>query len=262
MTDSTVSPAWPAIRGIIADLDGVVYRGDTAIPSAVDAFRAWAARGVPYRFVTNNSTQTPEAFAAKLRRLGVAVTADQVVTSSATTARTLQKSWAPGTPIFAIGAQALTDALTGAGFVIDERRAKVVVVGLDRALTYARLKVAVAAVLAGATLIGTNPDPVLPVEDGFEPGAGSILAAVATASGATPVIIGKPETPMIATALESLGTARGATVMIGDQISTDILAGQRTGLRSILVTTGVRNDGPQLAVPDLIVASLGDIPLG
>ncbi|MDB5562430.1 MAG: phosphotransferase, partial [Hyphomicrobiales bacterium] len=123
-------------------------------------------------------------------------------------------------------------------------------------LTYARLKQATRLVLAGAVLIGTNPDLLLPSEDGFEPGAGTLVGAVAAASGQAALFVGKPEPHMIAAALQRLGTDPQRTVMIGDQVATDILAGQRAGLFSILVTTGVP-EAPQTQIrPDLTVTSL------
>ena len=245
----------PAIAGVISDLDGVLYRGEAPIADAVEAFRRWDEAGVPYCFVTNNATRTPEDFAAKLTRLGVRTAPAQVVTSPVATADYLRSRWPAGTPVFVLGAAALADAMTQAGFKVTDDGPEVVVVGLDRALTYARLTAAVHAVLAGAALVGTNADPRLPVEGGgFDPGAGSILAAVATATGATPVVVGKPEPRMVEMALERIGTARDATIMIGDQVSTDILAGQRAGLRSVLVTTGVPRD--DAATPDRVVDSL------
>ena len=245
----------PAIQGIISDLDGVVYRGEGPIDDAVEAFRRWELAGIPYCFVTNNATRSPEAFAEKLTRLGVRTSAAQVVTSPVATADALRARWPGGGPVFVLGAPALAAALTEAGFTVTDRDPQAVVVGLDRDLTYARLATAVHAVHAGAVLVATNADPRLPVEGGgFDPGAGSILAAVATATGVKPIVVGKPEPRMIEMALARLGTPKDGTVMIGDQVSTDILAGQRAGLRSILVTTGVPRD--DAAVPDRVVDSL------
>ena len=245
----------PAIGGVISDLDGVVYRGEAPIADAVEAFRRWHRAGIPYCLVTNNATRSPEDFADKLTRLGVQTSPAQVVTSPIATAGYLRERWAAGTAVFVLGAAALASALTDAGFAVTDRGPRVVVVGLDRDLTYARLRTAVHAVHAGAVLVATNGDLRLPVEGGgFDPGAGSILAAVAAASGVTPVVVGKPEPRMIEMALQRIGTPRDRTVMIGDQASTDILAGQRAGLRSILVTTGVPRDDS--AIPDRMVDSL------
>lgn len=248
----------PAISGVIADLDGVVYRGDTAIEDAVEAFQRWARAGIPYCFVTNNATRSPEAVADKLTRLGVRAAPSDVVTSPDATADYMRERWPGGATVYVVGAAALSDAMTKAGFTLAEANPQAVVVGLDQAFTYARLRTATHAIQAGAVLIGTNADPRLPVQGGgFDPGAGSILAAVVTASGATPILVGKPEPRMIEMALKRIGTAKAGTVMIGDQVCTDILAGQRAGLRSILVTTGVPRD--DAAVPDRVVDSLLDL---
>ncbi len=243
------------ISGVIADLDGVVYRGETPIDDAVSAFQRWERDGVPFCFVTNNATRSPEAFAEKLTRLGVHTTPSQVMTSPIATAAYMRERWDNGIPVFVLGAAALTEAMRDAGFTVTDRHPQAVVVGLDRDFTYARLTTAVHAVLGGAALIATNADPRLPIEGGgFDPGAGSILAAVVAATGAKPVIVGKPAPRMVEMALQRLGTSKDETVMIGDQVNTDILAGQRAGLRSILVTTGVPRD--DAAVPDRVVDSL------
>ena len=246
----------PAILGVIADLDGVVYRGETAIATAVEALARWREAGVPACYVTNNATRTPEAFAEKLTAMGVPTEPRGVITSPVATAAYIRERWPNGADVFVVGAPALAAAMEEVGCrVVTKGAAEVVVVGLDRSFTYEKLLMAAQAVLGGAVLIGTNADPQLPVEGTFEPGAGSILAAIATASRATPTVIGKPEPRMIAMALERLGTPKGSTVMIGDQTSTDIVAGQRAGLRSILVTTGVPVD-TVTATPDRIVDSL------
>lgn len=141
--------------------------------------------------------------------------------------------------------------------MISDHDAEVVVVGLDRTFTYDKLAIATRLLRGGAVLVGTNPDIVLPTPDGFEPSGGVLVEAVASAGGVRPIIVGKPETPMLETALERLGTAREHTAMIGDQLATDILAGQRAGLMTLLVTTGVSTDGvpagitPQFTVDDL-----------
>lgn len=254
MGDHPVGP----IAGVVSDLDGVVYRGDAAIPDAVEAFARWRRAGVPACFVTNNATRTPESFAAKLSGLGVPTEPWQVVTSPVAAAAYLGERWPGGTTAYVVGAPALEAALVEAGHEVTERRPAVVVVGLDRGFTYAKLRTAVRAVRAGAVLVGTNPDLILPVEDGFDPGAGALLAAIASASGVRPTIVGKPEPRMVEIALGRLGTPPDATVMIGDQAATDIAAGRAAGLRSILVTTGVPGE-PSGVAPDATVDSLLDL---
>jgi 4-nitrophenyl phosphatase len=250
-------PDEAAIRGIICDLDGVVYLGETAIPDAVEAFRAWRRRGIPYAFVTNNSTKSAAQFAAKLDRLGVAAAPEQIFTAISATANLLRRRWPKGARVFAIGEKPLLDVLAEGGFEFGGDRAEIVVLGFDYELTYAKLRSAVRAALAGAALVVTNPDVLTPSEDGFEPCVGAILAAVVSAAAqVVPIIVGKPQTHMIEDALAYLGVARDGAILIGDQIATDIAAGRKAGLRSILVTTGLPTQTMRDIVPDRIVTSL------
>ena len=136
------------------------------------------------------------------------------------------------------------------------------VVGGDRAVDYAKLKYAIRHVRRGARFIGTNPDLLVPTEDGLAPEAGVILAAIAAGAGVSPTIIGKPERPLLAQALRLMGSTPAATAILGDRLDTDILGGQRLGLTTILVTTGaddtaaIRTKG---IVPDLVVADLAEL---
>ncbi|MEX2697209.1 HAD-IIA family hydrolase [Rhizobium mongolense] len=252
---------WPLVEGVVSDLDGVVYRGKAAIQDAVETFQDWSAAGIPYCFVTNNSTHSAGDVVAKLNSFGLEITEDNVVTSAVTAAQLIRQSHPAGTRIYVIGAPSLKRAISEAELDITDENPAVVIMGLDREITHEKLRIAVDAVLKGAQLMGTNPDLLLPTPTGFEPGAGAILTAVATAARVKPIIVGKPEVHMIEAALSRLGTDRASTLMIGDQIPTDIQAGKRAGLCSVLVTTGVPpvND-PTLQAPDFIISSLKQIP--
>jgi 4-nitrophenyl phosphatase len=245
------------IRGVISDLDGVLYRGNLPIPDSVKAFQAWHARGVPYAFVTNNATKSAAQFAAKLSAMGVPVSTAQVFNAISATAGLMRRRWTAGTRVFAIGETPLFDELEASGFALAGEDAEVVVLGFDYALNYDKLRTAVRAALNGAAIVVTNPDTLTPADDGFEPCVGVLVAAVVAAvPAAVPIVVGKPQPFMIEQALAHVGTAQAATIMIGDQIATDIVAGQSAGLHSILVTTGL----PYLAVdgvtPDRVIASL------
>jgi 4-nitrophenyl phosphatase len=249
-----------AIRGVISDLDGVAYRGAGAIPTAVRAFRAWHAQNVPYAFVTNNSAKSAAQFACKLEVMGIPVTVEQIFSAVSTTASLMRKRWPAGTRVFAIGEKPLFEALDESGFARAREDAEVVVLGFDYDLTYAKLRIAVRAALGGATIVVTNPDMLTPADDGFEPCVGTLAAAVmAAVPSASPIVVGKPEPLMIEEALAYVGTNRAETVMIGDQIATDIVAGQRAGLRSILVTTGLPFQPVAGVKPDRIISSLLDL---
>ncbi|HEX2704594.1 MAG TPA: HAD-IIA family hydrolase [Candidatus Lustribacter sp.] len=252
--------AWPSYEGAIFDLDGTIYRGDEPIPGAVDALNRIAAAGARIAFVTNNAMVTAEGVAAKLAAMGYPATPGQVVTSAAATAQILLDRHGP-TRVYVIGAPALAKALTDAGHVVADSEVTAVVVGLDLDLTYAKLRCATTLILGGAEFVATNPDRLFPLPDGLAPGGGAIVAAVATAVAhvTTPFVVGKPETPLVEQALVLLGTARDRTLLVGDQIRTDILAAKRTGLYGVLVTTGAPQFGDDIA-PDRVVASLSELP--
>ena len=248
------------IRGVISDLDGVAYRDETPIASSVQAFRAWRERGVPYAFVTNNSTKSAEQFAAKLAGIGIPATAPQVFSTISAVQGLLRQRCAPGTRVFAIGEKPLLETLENAGYRLTGTDAEVVVLGFDSELSYAKLRTAVRAALAGATVIATNPDVLTPVHDGYDPCVGVLIAAVTAAvPTAAPIIVGKPHPFMIEQALSYIGTQKDETVMIGDQVATDIIAGQSAGLRSILLTSDVPFNAVVGVTPDRIVSSLLDL---
>ena len=251
---------WPVIQGIISDLDGVTYCGDDPIESAVEAFQAWQEAQLPFAFVTNNSTKSAQEFSDKLNGMGIPAVPERIITSSSAAADRLTEVLPAGARVMVVGSAALADAVASRGFELAAADAAAVVAGLDRDFSYEKLAQAQDALLGGSAFIGTNPDPMLPNETGFEPGAGSILKAIETASGVAPVIVGKPEPHLVNIALEKLGTPREATFVIGDQINTDIAAGQAAGMSTILVRTGVRNTGPAAAVPDFDIQSLSEMP--
>ena len=254
----------PDVRGVISDLDGVVYRGDTPIDDAVTAIRGWIEHGVRVAYVTNNSTGTSAHFAVKLGRMGIPATAEDVVTSAEAAADLVRGRWPNGATVHVVGSDALGDTLRAVGCEVTTGEADAVVVGLDRDFHYDKLTKAANAVRAGAVLIGTNPDRMFPVPGGYIPGAGSVLAAVAAAAGldAPHVVIGKPEPTLVKIARRRLGTAAKRTIMIGDQLETDVVAGRNAGLTTVLVKTGVPNHPDTGKAADFEVDSLADLRLG
>jgi len=253
-------PADHPIKGIISDLDGVAYRDEDPIPGSVQAFRTWHERGVPYAFVTNNSTKSAAQFATKLSGMGIPAIAAQVFNTISAVTSLLQRRWPPGTPVFAIGERPLLETLAQSGYRLTRTDAEVVVLGFDSELNYAKLRTAIRAALAGATIVATNPDVLTPVRDGYDPCVGVLTAAVAAAvPTAAPIVVGKPHPFMIEQALKHLGTGKAETVMIGDQIATDIVAGQSAGLRAILLAGDMPFNRKAVAVPDRIISSLLDL---
>jgi 4-nitrophenyl phosphatase len=252
---------WPKISGIISDLDGVTYRGDDPIDSAVAAFQTWHNAGLPYAFVTNNSTKSAEEFADKLNGMGIPTTPDRIITTSAIASDRLTTLLEPKARVMVIGAPALVRAVEERGFEVADENVAAVIAGLDRAFTFEKLAKAQTALMGGAHFIGTNPDHMLPHGGGFEPGAGSILKAIETASGVQPTIIGKPQPDLVSIALSILGTDPASTFMLGDQVMTDIVAGYAAGLPTILVRTGVAEKGPFPVTPDFDIETLASIPV-
>ncbi|MDH7485947.1 MAG: HAD-IIA family hydrolase [Anaerolineae bacterium] len=229
------------LRAFLLDLDGVVYRGEAALPGAVEFVTALQAQGMPFLFITNNSTRTPAQYVARLARMGVHVGEEAVLTSALATAAYLAELAPPGTPVYVIGETGLRQALAERGFVLSEDHAvaRYVVVGHDTALTWHKLAAATLAIRRGAPFIATNPDRTLPTEEGLVPGAGAILAALEAASGVSPQVIGKPESVIFRQALARLGVLPRHAAVVGDRLDTDIHGGQRAGLRTIGLLSGV-----------------------
>jgi 4-nitrophenyl phosphatase len=251
-----------SIRHLIIDMDGVLYRGSTAIPGTGEFLEFLRQQDIGFVLATNNATRTPQQFVDKLAGMGVTVQPGEVLTSSLATAGYLAGIAPRDTRVFVVGMDGLRAALRDAGFALVEDDAEFVVVGMDFAICYERLAEATLQIRAGATFIGTNPDRTFPSERGIVPGAGSLLAFLEAATGVAPLVIGKPGTAMIEQALERMGAQGTVTAMLGDRLETDILAGQRAGLRTLLVLSGV-TDRTMLAgseiQPDLLFDDVADL---
>ncbi len=235
---------------LIIDMDGVLYRGRAAIPGAGDFIESLRARGIGFVLATNNSTRTPQQYVDKLAGMGVTVYPHEVLTSALATADYLRGVAPPGARVFIVGQDGLRAALQEAGFTLVEEGAEYVIVGMDDAVCYDRLAEATLQIRAGAQFIGTNPDKTFPSERGIVPGNGASLAFLEAATGVAPTVIGKPERAMIEQALARLGAEAATTAIIGDRLETDILAGRRNGLHTILVLSGI-TDREMLAASDV-----------
>lgn len=251
-------------RAFIFDMDGVLYRGKTPLPGVQILFDALTLRGVRFLLATNNSMATPAAYVIRMAEMGVTVAEDDIQTSATATRDYLLDQLAPDATILTVGMPALAEQIfAGTTFqpAVDhpERSVDAVVVGLDLEFTYEKLRNATQAIHAGARFVATNADATLPTEDGVQPGAGSIVAAIATASGVIPTVVGKPETLMMLKGMERLGVEPSEAVMVGDRLDTDVLSGHQAGLRTVLVLTGVsqRADLEHAAVlPDYVFTDL------
>lgn len=248
-------------KNYLIDMDGVLVTGGTMIPGA-DAFLArLQARGAKYLVLTNNSRFTPGDLSHRLQGSGLDVRPECIFTSAMATARFLQTQRPDGTA-FVIGDSGLTSAIHSVGYIITDRRPDYVVLG--EALNYSleAFTQAVRMIEAGARFIATNPDPNGPAEGGTVPACGAVAALIEKASGVNALFVGKPNPLMMRMALQYLGAHSENTVMVGDRMDTDVIAGVQTGMETTLVLTGVTRRGDVERFPyypTRIVASVADI---
>jgi HAD superfamily hydrolase (TIGR01450 family) len=253
---------------LLVDLDGVVYLGAEPVPGVAAVLAARAAAGDDVVYVTNNSMWYRADYVTRLSGMGAPVTPDLIVSSARATALYLRDLEPPVHRVLVVGGPGLVHEIRDAGMEVlsgadaAERwtatgrdaaaavgQVDAVVVGLDTEFTYGRLACAAAAVRAGARFVATNRDPIYPMEKGFMPGAGSVVAAVVTASGQEPVSIGKPGPLLLQVAARATGGNVADAVMIGDSMVTDIPAAIAVGARSVLMLTGITTRAQVEAMP-------------
>jgi 4-nitrophenyl phosphatase len=227
------------INNLIVDMDGVLYRGQESLPGAREFLTYLVEERVPFVLATNNSTLTPGQYVAKLAGMGMEVTEDCILTSGQASALHLARVVPAGTKVYAIGEDGLLSALREQGFQLTEKGVQYVVVGMDRQLTWDKLRGAALAIRAGATFLGTNPDTTLPTEEGLVPGNGANLAALEAATGIAPLVIGKPQATLLELAMHKMGVTHDGTAIIGDRLETDILGGRNAGITTVLVLSGI-----------------------
>jgi 4-nitrophenyl phosphatase len=225
-------------KGFLIDLDGTMYRGKERIEEAVLFVKQLNERGLPYLFVTNNSSKTKKQVAEVLSAFEIPASEEHVFTTSMATAAYIS-DMKKNAAIYCIGEDGIREALIEEGHSLVDEDPEFVVVGIDRSITYEKLAKACLAVRNGATFISTNGDIALPTERGLLPGNGSLTSVITVSTQTEPIFIGKPEPIIMEIALETIGTKKEETLMIGDNYQTDILAGIRTGLDTLLVHTGV-----------------------
>jgi glycerol-1-phosphatase len=228
--------------GLLIDLDGVVWIGREPVPGSVEALRALQAGGKRIVFVTNNPGRLPQAYAERLRELGVEVGPEQIVTAGTVVARLAgEAAAAAGGTAFVIGRSALKEMVTATGTRLlqgtEAEQADVVVVSGHPGFDYEELKTAKFALDNGARLFATSHDPTMPYPGGELPGTGAVLAAVEIASGREATIAGKPERHLFEMAVEAIGGAK-RLAMVGDRLNSDIEGGRAAGLETVLVLSG------------------------
>lgn len=248
-------------KNCLIDMDGVLVSGSTMIPGADAFIERLKTRGTKFLVLTNNPLYTPRDLAHRLKTIGLDVSAENIFTSAMATARFLQAQKPDGTA-FVIGESGLTEAIHGVGYVITDIDPDYVVLGETHSYNLGRITKAVRMIVAGARFIATNPDPSGPTEEGIVPACGAMAALIEAASGTSPFYVGKPNPLMMRTALNYLNVHSEETVMIGDRMDTDIVAGVESGMGTILVLSGVtkRDDvGHYPYQPTRIVESVAEI---
>jgi 4-nitrophenyl phosphatase len=257
------------IDNLILDMDGVLWRGETAIPGLAEFFETLRDLEMGYILATNNATKTASEYVQKLARMGVTVGSDSILTSAETTATYLASVYPPGTTVYVVGTESLQAALKAKGFSILQAdqaaagsTAELVVLGFAPNVVYWELAMGALLVEKGAQFIGTNPDVSYPHELGPLPGAGSLLAVISTATGVEPTIIGKPGPLIFEEAIRRLSGNKEDTAMVGDRLGTDIAGANAAGLTSIMLLTGIssRDDIRESGIePDFVFADISEL---
>lgn len=225
-------------KGFICDMDGVIYHGNQLLPGILEFVDWLKTEGKAFLFLTNSSERSPRELREKLTRLGVDVGEDHFYTSALATADFVARQ-TPGGSAYVIGEAGLTKALYDVGYSMNDVNPDYVIVGDTRNYNFERLEKAVQLVRNGARLIGTNPDLTGPTERGIIPATGALIAPIELATGCKAYFVGKPNPLIMRHALKRLGCIRENTVIVGDRMDTDIVAGVESEIATVLVLSGV-----------------------
>jgi len=224
-------------KNYLIDMDGVLVKGPQLIPGADRFIEKLNARGIKFLVLTNNPMYTPLDLAHRLGTIGLTIPPGRIYTSAMATARFLQLQ-TPSGKAFVVGESGLTEAIHKAGYVMTEINPDYMVLGETFSYNFQLITQAIRLVAAGARFIATNPDPSGPTESGLVPACGAMAALIEKASGKSPFFVGKPNPFMMRSALNFLGVHSENTVMIGDRMDTDIVAGIESGMETVLVLGG------------------------
>ncbi|MFH5797040.1 HAD-IIA family hydrolase [Haladaptatus sp. CMAA 1911] len=251
-------------RGAVVDVDGTLVRGDDGLPGAGDAVRTLREAGITPLFFSNNPTRPPEHYVDRLATNGIAIDAEEVLTSALVTAEFLEAEHA-GRDVFVVGEAYLGELLESRGFRVrdDPDVADVVVASIDRAFDYEALTEAFWALEDGALFVGTDPDVTIPARERLVPGSGAILNAIAGVAGRDPDhVLGKPSADAGQAALSHLGVSPEECLVVGDRLDTDIALGERIGATTALVRSGVTTAADlaeSTVTPDYVLDSVREI---
>ena len=253
------------VRCFLLDMDGTFYLGENLIPGSLDFIRRVEETGRDFLFLTNNSSHNADFYVQRLKRMGLNVGREKVLTSGEATAAVLQEKY-PGKRAFVLGNEFLLEEMREAGVTVDQRDPEIVVVGYDTTLDYKKMTAVCDFVRAGLPYIATHPDFNCPTETGFAPDIGAIMAFIEASTGRrADLVVGKPHTGIVQAALRRTGLPVGQLAMVGDRLYTDIETGLKSGMLSILVMSGETTPEMLAAYPhkpDLVFDRLAEmIPL-
>lgn len=230
------------ITHVLLDMDGVLVHKDRPIDGAEALIEDLRDAGLGFMVLTNNSAHTAGDLSARLRHGGIEIPTERIWTSALATARFLDDQ-RPGGTAYVVGEAGLTTALHEIGYVLVEEDPDYVVLGETRTYSFTAITKAIQLVDDGARFIATNPDPTGPSPQGALPATGSVAALITRATGVDPYFVGKPNPMMMRSALNTMGAHSETTVMVGDRMGTDIIAGMEAGMRTVLVLSGVTDHG-------------------
>lgn len=249
------------ILSYLTDMDGVLVHEDQLIPGADEFLAELRENETPFLVLTNNSIRTPRDLQARLRHTGLDIPEESIWTSALATATFLDDQRPNGTA-YVVGESGLTTALHEIGYVLTDSDPDYVVLGETRTYSFEAITTAIRLVDRGAKFIATNPDATGPSRDGVLPATGSVAALITRATGKEPYYVGKPNPLMMRSALRRIGAHSQSTVMIGDRMDTDVIAGLEAGMRTILVTSGISTKASVEKYPfrpTLVVDSVADL---
>ncbi|MEM2180894.1 MAG: HAD-IIA family hydrolase [Nitrososphaeria archaeon] len=256
------------IKGIFFDLDGCIYRGHTPINGVGETISYLKNKGFKIIYLTNNASRTQKEYVEHFKRMNLDAVESEFYTSGMAAVEYIYRKFGNNYKVYVVGGNALKTLFKEKGFeLVDEehaRDANFVVSCFDPEFNFNRLKAACYAIQYEAKFIATNLDMVLPVEDGYLPGAGAIAAAITAATKVKPFLIGKPSKIIIDMALKYSGLKRDEVLIVGDKVETDIIAAKRAKMKSVLVLTGVTRledlkKIPEKYYPDIILESVNDM---
>ena len=225
----------------LTDMDGVLHKEGSVIPGAKEFISTLRDEEIEFMVLTNNSMQTPRDLSAKLQRMGLDIEPERIWTSATATAKFLSQQ-AGEASAYVIGEAGLTTALHEIGWILTDADPDFVVLGETRTYSFEALTTASNLIRRGSRFIATNPDLTGPGPRGVVPATGSVAAMITAVTGMRPYYVGKPNPVMMRSALNNIGAHSDNTVMIGDRMDTDVKSGLETGMRTVLVRSGISDD--------------------